>query len=128
MDPSQSHAQLISEPITPDRASFDAAAMARGELGVPSGFAWRERHFVVTGLISHWKQSEAENHAPGGERYYRKHCFRLTVDTGEIMTIYGVRRVKRGESPHRRWWLYSIETPGASTARELGEKRESSQQ
>lgn len=103
--------ELVSESITPDRTAFDSAAMARGEMGAPRGFTWRGRHYTVAAVLETRKQSEAWNHAPGGERYLRRHCFRIRVDSGEIMNIYGVRHVKRGESARKRWWLYSIETP-----------------
>lgn len=80
--------------------------MAAGIPGLPSGFEWRGRHYAIRRVVREWKQSEAENHA-GGERYYRKHFYQVEVDTGEIMTLYAVRRAKRGEAPTRRWWLYS---------------------
>lgn len=105
--------ELVSESITPDRAAFDSAPMARGEMGAPRGFTWRGRHYTVNAVLETRKQSEAWNHAPGGERYLRRHCFRIRVDSGEIINIYGVRHVKRGESTRKRWWLYSIEPPAS---------------
>ena len=99
---------FISEPIEPDAGTFDAAAMASGRPGLPSGFAWRERHYAILEILSEWKASEAEYHLRG-ERYYRKHYWRVRVDSGEIMTIYAVRHVKSGENPKKRWWLYTID-------------------
>ncbi len=101
--------EFISEPIKTDAGTFDAAAMARGQPGLPAGFSWRGRHYVVRQLLASWKQSEAEGHRPGGERYYRKHFFRVRTDTGETMLLYAVRHLKPGEPPKRRWWLYTIE-------------------
>ncbi len=101
--------EFVSELITPDAGTFDAAAMARGQPGLPAGFTWRGRHYAIRQVLEEWKQSEAEGHRPGGERYYRRHYFRLRTDGGEIMTIYAVRHVKRGQNPRKRWWLYSIE-------------------
>ncbi|MEE8170741.1 MAG: DUF6504 family protein [Phycisphaerae bacterium] len=102
--------ELISEPIVPDARTFDATAMARGEPGLPTGFTWRDRHYEIAELTRSWKASEAEGHKRGGERYYRKHFFRVRCRSGEIMTLYALRHMKRGENPRRRWWLYTIET------------------
>jgi hypothetical protein len=101
--------EFISEPITPDKATADASAMARGQPGLPTGFTWRGRHYAIREVVQTWKQTEAEGHRPGGERYYRKHCFRIRTDSGETMTIYAVRHAKPGENPRRRWWLYTID-------------------
>jgi len=101
--------EFVSEPIDPDAGTFDAAAMARGEPGLPGGFTWRERHYTIVAVLADWKESEAEGHRRGAELYYRKRHFRVRVDTGEVMSIYAVRHVKRGESAKRRWWLKSVE-------------------
>ncbi|NOG55254.1 MAG: cytoplasmic protein [Planctomycetes bacterium] len=104
------HAEFISEPITPEAGTFDTASMARGEPGLPTAFVWRERRYEVLRLLDCWKESVAENHAPTGEKYYRRRYFTVEVDTGQIMTIYAIRNkpsgsVKKGE----RWWLYTIQ-------------------
>lgn len=102
-------AELISEAVTPDAGTFDAAAMARGEPGLPSGFTWRGQRFAIVELLETWKQSEAWDHTAGGQRYYRKRFYRVRIDSGQIMTIYALRQTKPGENPRKRWWLYSIE-------------------
>jgi hypothetical protein len=107
---------LISELLKPDRSSFDAAAMARGIPGLPTGFTWRERHYAIAELLESWKQSEPCDHH-SGERYYRKHFYRFRVDTGEVWTVYALRHVKRGENPRNRWWLYTVEPVDQSAAR-----------
>lgn len=98
--------EFVSEPVRPDPGTADASAMACGIPGLPRGFTWRDRHYTIICVLREWKQSESFNHA-AGERYYRKHFYQVRVDTGESMTLYAVRRVKAGESPKRRWWLYS---------------------
>ena len=103
--------ELISEPIQPDAGTFDTAAMARGQPGLPDGFTWRDQHYRIEQLLDSWKQSESSTHRPGGERYYRKHFFRILTDTGERMTLYALRHVKQGESAKRRWWLYTVDHP-----------------
>lgn len=101
--------EFVSESIVPDAGTFDASAMARGQPGLPAGFTWRGRHYTILRLLEAWKQSEPMGHRPGGERYYRKHFFRIRTDTAETMTLYCVRHMKPGENPRRRWWLYSID-------------------
>ncbi len=96
--------EFISEPIQPDPASFDTAAMAKGQAGLPAGFTWRDQHYKIVEVLEEWKDSEREYHRRG-EAYYRKHFWRIRVDDGDEMTIYALRRVKRGESPKKRWWL-----------------------
>jgi hypothetical protein len=106
--------EFVSEPITPDTGTFQAEVMARGQPGLPTGFTWRGTHYGIRELLEDWKFSEAWNHAPGGERYYHKHYFRVRTDTGETMTLYAVRNVKRGENPRKRWWLYAIDQGGCA--------------
>ena len=90
-------------------------AMARGEPGLPAGFSWGGRHYSIVDVVSEWKESEAWDHG-GGERYYRKRWFRVRVETGEVMTLYAVRHVKRGQSGRKRWWLYSVERSGEASS------------
>ncbi len=101
--------EFISETIRPDAGSADAAAMARGLAGLPTGFTWRSRHYRIQEVLSEWKRSEHCHHRRNGERYYRKHYYRVRVDTGETMTLYVVRQVKSGENPGNRWRLYTID-------------------
>jgi len=103
-----SNSEFVSEAIKPDRLSFDAAAMAAGVPGLPTGFTWRDRHFEIAAILSSWKESEGCSHG-SGERYLRKHFWQVKTRSGETLTVYAVRRVKRGEDPKQRWWLYTIE-------------------
>ena len=102
--------EFVSEQIKPDAGTADAAAMSRGQPGLPTGFTWRGRHYAIRGLLESWKQSEPCDHH-SGERYYRKHFFRVVTDRGEIMTLYALRHVKLGQNPRSRWWLFKIEPP-----------------
>ncbi|MFQ5502032.1 MAG: DUF6504 family protein [Phycisphaerae bacterium] len=112
-----SMSEFISETIRPDVGSADADAMARGMAGLPAGFTWRSRHYRILEVLSEWKRSEHCHHRRNGERYYRKHYYRVQVDTGETMTLYVVRHTKPGENPGNRWRLYAIDhmVEGAST-------------
>jgi phosphoribosylglycinamide formyltransferase-1 len=102
---------FVCEPIKPDRGTFDAASLARGVPGLPSGFTWRGTHFAVQELLESWKQSERESHR-GGERYYRKHYYRVRTNRGEVLTVYALRHMKPGENPRNRWWLYTLKRAG----------------
>lgn len=102
-------AEFVSEPVKPDAGSADAAAMATGVPGLPTGFVWREQHYEIRELLASWKHSEPYNHRAGGDRYYRKHYFKVRVLTGEVMTLYALRHMKAGENAKKRWWLQSIE-------------------
>ena len=104
-----SESEFVSEPIRPDAGTADAGSMASGIPGLPRGFEWRDRHYSIRSLISSWKKSESENHRPGGEKYYRKHYYKVTVDTGDVMTLYAVRHMKAGENARNRWWIHTIE-------------------
>ncbi len=118
--------QLVSEPITPARGSFDTAAMARGEPGLPARFTWRDVAYVVTDVIEQWKSSEAEGGS--GELYLRRHWFKVRVTAvlgaaegpkqaaigpaSRVMTLYCLRQPPRGRTgsaARRRWWLYSVQ-------------------
>ncbi|HPF39332.1 MAG TPA: DUF6504 family protein [Phycisphaerae bacterium] len=101
--------EFVAEPVQPDAGTADTANMARGMPGLPTGFTWRDRHYEIRALVSSWKSSESHNHRSSGERYYRKQYFKVTVDSGEVMTLYALRHMKAGENPMRRWWLQSID-------------------
>lgn len=100
----------MSESIKPDAGTFDASAMAGGQPGLPTGFTWRDHHYRIAEVLEDWKVSEREFHRRG-EAYYRKHFWRVRVDSGETMTLYAVRHVKLGENPRKRWWLHTIAPP-----------------
>jgi hypothetical protein len=105
----QPNAELVSEAISPDAGTFDARAMARGQPGLPTGFTWRGAHHTIVERIEDWKQSESSNHSRSGEKYYRKHFYRVRTNRGEIVTLYAVRHLKPGENARKRWWIYTIE-------------------
>ena len=96
--------EFVSEAITPKPGSFDAAAMARGEAGVPSEFTWRDTRYVVARVTAAWKSSSADR----GEMYLRRHWYAVETVAGERMTIYCERQARNTKRPARRWWLYSL--------------------
>lgn len=102
--PADSREDFVSEPIIPVPGGFDAAAMSRGEPGLPSNFTWRGKGYAVAQLLSTWKTSTPER----GELYLRRHWFAVLTTTGERMTLYCERQAKNAKRPKARWWLYSM--------------------
>ncbi|MBN1513666.1 MAG: cytoplasmic protein [Phycisphaerae bacterium] len=101
--------ELISEPITPLAGPKDAAAMARGEPGLPLGFTWRGREYRIADVLERWKQTGREGSRADGEVYVRRHAYRLRMNDGAEWSVYFVRQTPRSGSARRRWFLYSIE-------------------
>jgi len=103
--------RFISEPIEPDTTTCDTASMAVGAPGLPMRFSWRGRTIRVTKVLSSWHQTGACRHG-SGERYVRKHWYKVLTDAGSTMTIYFERQPRSRSQRTRRWWLYTEETEG----------------
>ena len=95
---------FVSEAVVPEAGSFDAAAMSRGEPGLPRAFAWRGRRYEVAQVLSTYKTCTPDR----GELYLRRHWFQVRTITGERMTLYCERQAKNRNRPKARWWLYSM--------------------
>jgi len=104
---------FISEPIQPIEASFDTAGMARGEPGVPLQFRWRKRDYSVEAVLDAWKD-HGDCRNGSGERYVRRHDYRIRTTGGDIFHLYFQRTVGRGKMPAARWWIHSVERPEAN--------------
>lgn len=102
--------QFVSEPLSALPGAFDTRAMAAGQPGLPAGFRWRDVELRIEGVLETWKQSEPEGGRPGGERYLRRHYFRLRMSDGATWVVYFLRQTPRSGSPKARWFLYLIET------------------
>ncbi len=103
----QAHEKLISEEIAPIAGAFDTAAMGRGEPGLPERFAWRGEEHAVAELIESWKQLGPCS-SGGGDRYLRRHWFRVRSEGGLEMKLYFERTGRPGRGRRQRWYLYSI--------------------
>lgn len=95
---------FVSESVMPEAGTFDVAAMARGEPGLPRSFVWRGRRFEVAEVVGRWKTSGRER----GELYLRRHWFDVRAASGECMTLYCERQAKNRKNPKARWWLYKV--------------------
>ncbi len=102
--------QFVSEALSPLRGTFDAAAMARGLPGLPSGFVWRGQSYTVDDVLERWKASSREGGRASGELYLRRHYYRLRMNDGSLWTVYFLRQTPQSSSPRVRWFLYAVET------------------
>ena len=106
--------EFISEPIVPVGGTFDTAAMARAEPGLPGRFTWRDTEYAVADVLETWKESgPCKTH--GSEMYLRKHWFRIKCDGGLEMTIYFQRQPRSRSQRKQRWWLYTINRTGETS-------------
>jgi hypothetical protein len=98
--------QFICEPLTPTPGTFDAAAMARGEPGLPARFSWRGQEYAVAEILKVWKTSSRE--AGGTEMYLRRHWWTIATTNGLRLTIYCDRQAKDRKKPKARWWVHTV--------------------
>ena len=99
--------EFVSEPIKPVEGTFDAAAMSRGEPGLPGRFIWRDKEYTVADVLEVWKE-QGPCESGGPEQYLRKHWYRIRTGDGLIMTIYFERQPRSKSQNKMRWWLYTI--------------------
>jgi hypothetical protein len=109
-----SSSSFVSEPITPVDASFDTERMARGEPGLPRKFRWRKREWLVAEVLESWKDYGDCAHG-SGERYVRKHGYRIRTTDGWVLRLCFQRSFGRAKFRiNSRWWISRIEEEGLS--------------
>ena len=101
--------KLISEAITPNSGTFDTVRMARGEPGLPTGFAWRGQSLEVGEVIQAWKESSHEGGHAQGELYLRRHYYQIRMSDDSTWTVYFIRQTPKSGNPKNRWFLYTID-------------------
>jgi phosphoribosylglycinamide formyltransferase-1 len=106
--------EFISEPITPVAGTFDPGGMTRGEPGLPQRFVWRNTEYTLAAVLEAWKEDGSCRHG-SGERYLRKHWFRIQTEQGPRMRIYFERQARSKGQSKTRWWLDTIDRDGPST-------------
>jgi phosphoribosylglycinamide formyltransferase-1 len=99
---------FVSEAITPLEMSFDPAGMSQGEPGLPQKFRWRKKDYSVVEVLEKWKEHGNCRHG-SGERYLRKHGYRIRTTDGSVFNVYFQRSSGRGKLS-ARWWLQSIKS------------------
>ncbi|KPK44778.1 MAG: hypothetical protein AMJ65_02075 [Phycisphaerae bacterium SG8_4] len=102
--------EFVSEPIVPVEGTFDAAAMTRGEPGLPGRFLWRDQEYSTADVLEAWKET-GPCKSGGPEQYLRKHWFKIRTDDGLEMTIYFERQARATRQGKKRWWLYTVKRP-----------------
>ena len=105
---------FIGEAIHPEDMSFSPSPMAMGKPGLPGKFSWKDRRFSVIEVLEEWKEAGDCRHG-SGERYVRKHWFRIRTTENLEMKIYFERQ--RRSSGGSRWRLYSLCNSQSGTAR-----------
>jgi hypothetical protein len=104
---------FVGEPIQPEGGSFSVSRMAQGTPGLPREFSWKGRRLPVVQLLEEWKETGPCQHG-SGERYVRKHWFRLKT-TGDLeLKLYFERQARPGAGS--RWRLYSTTSPEPGAA------------
>ena len=96
---------FIGAAIVPEDMSFSVSPMAIGKPGLPRTFSWQGKKFAVTEVLEEWKESGNCRHG-SGERYVRKHWFRVRTTEDLEMKIYFERQAR--SSGGSRWRLFSI--------------------
>jgi hypothetical protein len=105
--------QFVGEAIRPVAETSDTSRMALGEPGLPEEFVWRGETVRVAALLRAWRETGACDHG-SDEAYVRKHWFEIETARGQRMRIYFERQARGRRQATARWWLFSIEEPGAS--------------
>jgi Family of unknown function (DUF6504) len=108
--------QFVSEPLMPI-GGFDADAMSRGEPGLPAGFRWRKRTLDIAEVLESAKEHGDCKHG-SGERYLRKHAYRLRTMDGLVLKVYFQRSFGKAGKSTSRWWLQSVQEPVAGLGRQ----------
>ena len=105
---------FIGEAIEPEDMSFSVSSMAMGKPGLPQAFSWKGGSFSILEVLEEWKEAGDCRHG-SGERYVRKHWFRIRTTDQREMRIYFERQGR--SSGGSRWRLYSIRTTEGGAAK-----------
>lgn len=99
--------RLVSERLTPILETVDARRVVIGAPLLPARFRWRGVEYAVAEVLEEWKETGPCHHG-SGERYVRKHWWRIRTATGEEMKIYFERQARSARQKTQRWWLYTV--------------------
>lgn len=101
-------ARLVSQPLAPVAGAPSATAAAVGEPVLPGRFRWAGREVTVAEVLERWKSSGP---AEGGERYLRRHWYRVRLTDGRQLTLYFERQAASRRQAKARWWVYTVTDP-----------------
>jgi phosphoribosylglycinamide formyltransferase-1 len=97
---------FISEGLKPLTETVIPSSFAIGAPLLPARFLWRNETLCIEAILEQWKETSPCRHG-SGERYVRKHWFRLRLVSGEEMTVYFERQLRFHGQGRTRWWLFS---------------------
>ena len=98
---------FIGESITPVSKSIQVSSTLPGEPLLPTEFKWHRQRISIAVVLEKWKEA-GDCHHGSGERYVRKHWYRVRTQDGLEMKIYFERQPRRGRSSSR-WRLYTVD-------------------
>ncbi len=104
--------EFVGERIVPVPGMLHTLGMTRREPGLPRRFTWRGEQCEVAEVVERWKQTGPCT-SGSGERYVRKHWFRVRTTDGREMVLYFERQARRGRQQKSRWWLYTMVSDAA---------------
>ncbi|MEM1057876.1 MAG: DUF6504 family protein [Verrucomicrobiota bacterium] len=106
---------FVSERIRVDGGEMDASYATEGGPALPVRFFWGKEEIEIGEVLQTWPDYGPCSHG-SGERYLRRHYFKVRVTDGRIMTLYferhqpGRRTVTaKRRRPVSRWYLHSWE-------------------
>ena len=108
--------QFVGAAIKPEDGLFALADMAAGEPGLPLAFTWDKQRYEVLEVVEKWKSHGDCRHG-SGERYLRKHWYRVRTTGGLEMKIYFERQARGGKL---RWWLNTLRGDSGAIAGHSG--------
>jgi hypothetical protein len=109
--------QFVGERIEPVAGAMHTLGMTRREPGLPRRFTWRGQQCEVAEVLECWKQTGPCT-SGSGERYLRKHWYRIRTTGGDEMKLYFERQARRGRQQKSRWWLYTVAPADANEERD----------
>ena len=99
--------RLISEPVTPVKGGGNVGPVVPGSPLLPARFLWRGEECEVAEVLEEWRETGPCRHG-SGERYVRKHWFRIRTANGEEWKLYFERQARSARQRKQRWWLYTV--------------------
>ena len=112
-EPAGPPVRAVFEAVTVEGGDFVAAAMGRGEPGVPKRFGWRGRVYEVAHVLG--SRREVSRADAGAGAYVRRHVVTLLTTSGERMELSGARGSKSGRASER-WILRTVVEAGPDGA------------
>jgi len=102
--------EFVGESIEPVAEAIDSARMATGEPGLPRRFRWRGAEHTIVEVIESRRETGACTHG-SGERYVRRHWYRVRTGDGTEMKISFDRRSANARQMRDAWRLHSLVRP-----------------